>query len=235
MVSIDVNKPARIATEGQNLSERAHDLIKQDIMSAALVPGEKLLIDALSERYGIGINPVREALNRLSSAGFVERRSQRGFFVAGMSIVDLEELVKTRILLETNALQQSMDNATEDWEERLILAYHRLARTQRLLGTDDVQHLNQKWEVLHKEFHMMMLAQCGSSWLLGFCSTMMDQSVRYRNLSVNFTKARRGDAVTEHQDILNAVLDRDRATATGLLEAHYTKTLEGLRAIQLEP
>jgi GntR family transcriptional regulator, carbon starvation induced regulator len=40
-----------------------------------------LQIEAMSERYGIGAAPVREALNRLSSEGLVERRSQRGFFV----------------------------------------------------------------------------------------------------------------------------------------------------------
>lgn len=222
--------------EGQNLTERAHDLIKRDIMGAILFPGDKLLIDALSERYGIGVNPVREALNRLSSAGFVEHRSQRGFFVAGMSMGDLEELVKTRIWLETKALAESMQNASEEWEERVILAYHRLARTHRLLGSGDDEVLNDAWEARHKAFHMLLLERCGSSWLLGFCSSMMDQSVRYRNLSVNLNKARRGDALPEHEAIMNAVIDGDSAAAIVLLETHYTRTLEGLRSLpQLQP
>ena len=219
------------APPAESLSERAHEAIKRDILGAAFVPGEKLALDALASRYAIGLNPVREALHRLSSEGFVERRSQRGFFVASMSIADLDELVRARIWLETKALSESMRRASDEWEERLIVAYHRLARTQRLIEVEDCERLNQTWEALHKEFHMQLLARCGSSWLLGFCSTMMDQSVRYRNLSVNFTKARRGDAVTEHRDILDAVLDRDEARATGLLETHYATTLEGLRQI----
>jgi GntR family transcriptional regulator, carbon starvation induced regulator len=74
---------------------------------------------------------VREALNRLSSEGLVERKSQRGFFVTEISMTALEELVKTRIWLETLALRESIQNATEEWEEQLVLAYHRLARTNR--------------------------------------------------------------------------------------------------------
>ncbi len=214
-----------------NLSERAHDLIKSDILAAAFVPGEKLMPDALSERYGIGVVPVREALQRLSSSGFVDRRSQRGFFVAGMSLADLEELVQTRIWLETKALSESMRHATDDWEERLVIAYHRLARTQRLVEVEETERLNQTWEALHKEFHMQLLSLCGSGWLLSFCSTMMDQSVRYRNLSVNFTKSRRGDAIAEHRAILDAVLDHHPRHACRLLEGHYATTLDGLRNV----
>lgn len=219
------------ATSSGNLSEQAHDVLKRDILAAAYVPGERLRLDALSARYGIGVVPLREALNRLSSEGFVERQSQRGFVVAQMSLSALEELVKTRIWLETLALTESIAAASDDWEERVIVAYHRLERTQRLIEADGGERLNQRWEELHKDFHMQLISRCGSSWLLDFCSTMMDQAVRYRNLSVNFTKARRGDAISEHRDILDAVLDRDAGRGAALLKAHYSRTLEGLRTI----
>lgn len=220
--------------EAQNLSELAHEAIKQDIMNASLVPGVKLQIEAISERYGIGINPVREALNRLSAEGWVERRSQRGFFVKTMSMRDLQELVKTRIWLETLALRESMANGDERWEEEVILAHHRLVRSQRAVSRKDQLVHDQNWQRRHNEFHMALLSRCGSSWLLEFCAKMMDQSIRYRNLSVSYNWARRGDAGAEHQEILDAVLDRDIDRATALLEAHYNTTLEGLRPIVAE-
>lgn len=226
-----MNVAAETSIESKSQSERAYDQIKRDILGAVLVPEEKLQIEAMSARYAVGINPVREALNRLSSEGWVERKSQRGFFVSSMSMADLEELVLTRIWLETKALTESMSHASEAWEERLVVGYHRLARTQRQLETNIGPQMNEQWERLHKDFHMLLLELCGSSWLLGFCSTMMDQAVRYRNLSVNTTQARRGDALVEHQQILDAVLERDAARATRLLQAHYTTTLEGLRAV----
>lgn len=224
-----MSKAKQIEDGGLILSEQAHNRIKQDIMNGALGPGEKLRLDAVSAHYGIGQAPVREALNRLSAEGWVARRSQRGFFVSSLSLDDLEELVKTRIWLEGKALRESIANGAQDWEDRLVLAYHKLARTARLSSYNDVDTLNAEWETRHNDFHIQLLSECGSSWLLQFCSVMMDQSVRYRNLSVNFTRARRGDAVSEHEAILNAALDRNANQACELLTIHYGKTLEGLR------
>ena len=219
----------------KNLSEQAYDKIKGDILNGALVPEERLQIDAISERYGIGAVPVREALNRLSSEGLVSRRSQRGFCVAPISISELEELVKTRIWLETLALRESMGNADEAWEEALIISYHRLARTQRRLPEEAGREISEEWEERHKAFHLLMIDRCGSSWLLDFCSTLMDQAVRYRNLSMNSnpSKQRREGAAAEHKAILDAVLEQDVDRACALLEEHYRITLDGLRTLIL--
>lgn len=217
----------------RNLSEQAHDRIRRDILNGELFPGDKLLIEAVSERYGIGSVPVREALNRLSSEGLVARKSQRGFFVAEISMTALEELVKTRIWLETLALRESIAHATEAWEEQLVLAYHRLARTNRRMPAEAGRELSEEWELRHKEFHMLLLDRCGSGWLLGFCSTMMDQAVRYRSLSMNVhpSRLRREGAAAEHEALLNAAIDRDADRACRLLADHYTTTLEGLRGV----
>lgn len=228
-----MNAPDKALSDTKNLSEQAHERIRRDILNGELFPGDKLQIEAISERYGIGIAPVREALNRLSSEGLVERKSQRGFFVTEISMTSLEELVKTRIWLETLALRESIRNATEEWEEQLVLAYHRLARTQRRMPSDSGREQSEEWELLHKEFHLLLLDRCGSGWLLGFCSTMMDQAVRYRNLSMNVHPSllRREGAAAEHQELLNAAIDRDAERACRLLADHYTTTLEGLRTV----
>ena len=93
--------------------------------------------------------------------------------------------------------------------------------------------LSEEWELCHKEFHMLLLDRCGSGWLLGFCSTMMDQAVRYRSLSMNVHPSllRREGAAAEHEALLNAVIDRDADRACHLLAEHYTVTLEGLRPL----
>ncbi|MGP3698481.1 GntR family transcriptional regulator [Rhodobacter sp. NSM] len=219
--------------EARNLSERAYDRIRRDILRGGLFPGAKLQIEGISERYGIGIAPVREALNRLSSEGLVERKSQRGFFVAGISMTALEELVKTRIWLETLALRESIPRGDLDWEENLVLAYHRLARTNRRMPAEEGRDLAEEWEHFHKAFHMLLLDRCGSTWLLGFCSTMMDQAVRYRSLSMNFHPniQRREGAAAEHAAILAAAIDRDTDLACRLLTEHYAATLEALRGV----
>jgi GntR family carbon starvation induced transcriptional regulator len=228
-----MNASDKALSDTKNLSEQAHDRIRRDILNGELFPGDKLQIEAISERYGIGMAPVREALNRLSSEGLVERKSQRGFFVAEISMAALEELVKTRIWLETLALRESIQRGDEAWEEQLVLSYHRLARTQRRMPTEGGRELSEEWELRHKEFHLLLLARCGSGWLLGFCSTMMDQAVRYRSLSMNVHPSllRREGAAAEHQALLGAAIDRDADRACRLLDDHYRTTLEGLRGV----
>src|SRR5215211_2947747 len=110
-----------------------YDRIKDDILSGSLAPSLKLRIEFVCERYGTGASPVREALNRLSQDGLAERRDQRGFYVAPVSLEQLAELVKTRCWLEAIALRESIVHRTAEWEERLVLAFHRLSRTPRSL------------------------------------------------------------------------------------------------------
>lgn len=215
-----------------SLSEQAYDRIRCDILNGTLMPEERLQIDAISDRYDIGTVPVREALNRLSSEGLVERRSHRGFWVAAISLADLSELVQTRIWVETLALRESIAHLDEELEEALVLAFHRLARIQRQIPQYNAPpDQSEEWEQRHKAFHMLLLDRCGSSHLLGFCSSLMDQSVRYRSLSMNTnpSKQRREGAAAEHKAILDAVLDRDADLACSLLEGHYRVTLDGLR------
>ena len=80
--------------------------LRQDILMGAFEPGQKLAIDVVAERYAVGTNPVREALNRLSAERLVDRHEQRGFFVPSISIEKWRELVKTRCWLETKALEE---------------------------------------------------------------------------------------------------------------------------------
>lgn len=223
----------RVQQEVKNLSEQAYDLLRKDILTAELFPTEKLQVDALSERYSIGSVPLREALNRLSAEGLVERRSHRGFFVTAISMAKLEELVKTRIWVETLALRESMQHVDDAWEESLVLSCHRLIRTHRRLPEEHGRELSEEWERRHKEFHTLLLSRCQSELLLNFCTTLMDQAVRYRNLSMNTnpSRARREGGAAEHQAILDAVLERDPDLSTRLLTEHYKMTLETLRDV----
>ena len=66
--------------------------LRQDILKGNFKPGQKLQIDQVATRYGSGTNPVREALNRLSSEHLVDRHDQRGFFVPPLSMERLREL-----------------------------------------------------------------------------------------------------------------------------------------------
>jgi DNA-binding GntR family transcriptional regulator len=212
----------QVAGQVSTLATSVYDRIRMDIVTGTLQPGIKLRTDELRSRYKTGNSPIREALNRLSSDGFVVREEQRGFSVAAISKDELQELVKTRCWLEETALRQSIANGDSEWEERLVLAHHRLSRVPRLVDPNNPTR-NAEWDRLHREFHMALISACGSRLLLGFCEQLHDQSDRYRQLAVTTSYPPR-DPKDEHEAIFSAAIDRNADKAVNSLLEHYHKT-----------
>jgi DNA-binding GntR family transcriptional regulator len=209
----------------------AYERLRDDVLAGRLQPSRKLQMRFLMDAYATGQTPLREALNRLSAEGLVECREQRGFYVSGVSRAELTELTKTRCWVESIALRESMQVATPEWEETLLVAHHRLSRTPRSLHPDRFED-NPDWELVHRAFHRVLIGHCGSRPLIAFCRQLADQLYRYRQISIRkvFTIRHVSD---EHRAILEAVLGRDAEQACALLSNHYRKTataiLEDLR------
>jgi DNA-binding GntR family transcriptional regulator len=208
----------------QTLASNIYDRLRQDLLRGRLEPGRKLQIKFLMARYQAGQTPIREALNRLTSDGLVEFQDQRGFTVAGISAAELSELTRTRCWVEELALRQSMAAATPEWEEALVVACHRLNRTKRSANSDRYEE-HAEWETLHRQFHRLLLAQCGSRSLRSFCDQLADQLYRYRQLSVQKIYPKR-DVTAEHLAILEAVLAADADLAVSRLMTHYSMTAD---------
>ncbi len=204
------------------LASSVYERLRGDILRGELVPGHKLRIEFVSQRYEAGNSPVREALNRLSSDGLVQRRDQRGFYVAAASAEDLVELTRTRCWLEETGLRESMRVFAPEWEEGVLVALHRLARIPRSTSPAEY-HENPEWERLHRAFHRSLIAGCGSRWLLSFCDQLADQAYRYRQLAVQRIYPKRKEK-DEHESIAQAVFRRDADTAVALLTEHYRLT-----------
>jgi GntR family carbon starvation induced transcriptional regulator len=202
----------------------AYEQMRSDILRGNLRPGQKLAIDVVAQRYGVGTNPVREALNRLSSERLVDRHDQRGFSVPEISLENWRELVGTRCMLEPLALEQSILRRTTEWEEQVVLALHRLSRTPWTQEDPDMERRKQ-FEGFHRDFHLALIANCGSSWLVQFCEVLMDHAQRYIFISASAAYPRRGGQ-DEHKRIADAALDGNVAEAKQLLVAHYMRTLE---------
>src|SRR4030088_2461104 len=87
------------------LSERAANLVEQDIIAGVLAPGARLGIVDLVQRYDIGATPLREGLSRLISRGLIVGIGQRGFRRADMSRADPLEITRMRTGVEIEAVR----------------------------------------------------------------------------------------------------------------------------------
>jgi len=204
------------------LTSSIYERLRADILSGRWQPGMKLGIDAMRDHYAIGATPLREALNRLVAENWVNHLDQRGFAVAPVSASALRELAETRIWVETLALSKAMQHHSTEWEERVVLALHRLSKTARSLSAEQYEE-NPAWEKLHRAFHFSLIETCGSRWLLSFCEQLYDQAYRYRQLAVK-TAYRQRDELAEHRAIVEAIGNGQVAAACAALTAHYTRT-----------
>jgi DNA-binding GntR family transcriptional regulator len=221
---MNTHTPAKALVSSSTQATSIYERLKADILSTALEPGRKLQLRFLIDHYGAGQTPLREALNRLASEELVEGKDQRGFSVRPTSRQELLELTKTRCWVEAVALRESMAQRSEEWEERLVISHHRLSRTPRSLDADTFQD-NPEWERLHRQFHHVLISQCGSRSLIAFCEQLADRLYRYRRISIR--KAFQTRHVTdEHEAILKAVISGETATAIDLLERHYRRTAD---------
>lgn len=207
-------------TDGNRSRSRTSETytrILEDVISGKFPPGAKLKIDEIARSLDVGATPVREALTYLSADGLVVRQDQRGFRVAEISANEFRELLNVRCLSEERALRLSIDHGGPDWEDGIVVTRHRL-KSLHSNGAFDLE-----WERCHKDFHMALIADCGSSILLRLCNQFFDENNRYRSLArMGLTDGR--DVGCEHEAIADAALARDADLAVKLLLDHYQHT-----------
>lgn len=215
----------------RTLAEGAYLQVRRDIIEGRLAPGEKLRVEHLKDRYGIGAGTLREALALLLSDVLVVAEGQRGFHVAPISLQDLADITDTRVLLETNALRQSIQNGDDEWEARLVAAFHKLSNSEeRLEDKLDKRSDVREWEERNRSFHEALIGACDSPWQRYLIGLLYRQSERYRHLAMT-SNAMPRDVHAEHAAIIDAALKRDPERASLALEQHIRLTFDSIRLL----
>lgn len=207
-------------TQTSSISEQ----IRRDIMNGTLEADTKLKTRSLADRFDVGLSPIREALSRLSSEGWVVQSDRRGFSVAPATIDQLWNLHRARCMLNEVGLRESIEHGDTAWEETVLLSYIRISRLQRpgdLTSAEEIE----TWNTQHRAFHTSLIAACRSSRIVQYCEQLFDELERYRRLGLKsgFERAQVSD---EHRDIAEAAVARDSALAVKLLNDHFTRTVE---------
>lgn len=213
--------------------EKAYQLLREDIISGRLAPGQKLKIEMLKSRYDLSVGPLREAMSRLSAEFLIEQEGQRGFSVAELSARDAREVGEMRLLVEAEALKQSIPLGDTAWEEKIITTFFRLEQIET--GTDFGAEAMIKWEKWNGAFHDALVGACQSRWLLRTRATMFQHHERYRRISRIKTKVTR-DIHAEHKALMRAALDKNVDEAVRVIRIHVEKTTDAVvRAIGTVP
>jgi GntR family carbon starvation induced transcriptional regulator len=217
--------PSNDDDSGVTFASLAYRQIRDDILSGALPPNQKLRMQDLRQRYDIGIAPLREALARLRAEQLVIASDNRGFWVAPVSTAELRDLTQVRMLLEGEALRCSIRDGDDAWEAAVVAAYHFLARVTERGAHLSVETLPE-WEARHEDFHRALISGAASGLLLRLRSMLTLLVHRYRRFAI--ATAMHRPHLEEHREIMDAALARDADRAVEFLARHYDLTTQAI-------
>lgn len=215
----------------RTLARRAYHRIRHDIVSGQLRAGSKLKLESLVQHYDIGMSPLREALARLVGDQLVKTEDQRGFWVAPLSLEELDDISRVRTLVETEALRLSIENGDSEWEHGVRAAFEALSDVERDLSATQQpipQDTLDTWEECNHAFHTALVAACRSPWLIRLQELLYHQAERYRRVSLNYSQGRRF-VHDEHVAIFEAAVARNGLRACRLTEDHLMRTYDAVR------
>lgn len=206
----------------RTLVERAYLNLRNDIVCGKLSPGERLRVEHLKDQYEVGAGTLREALSLLVADALVTSEGQRGFRVAPISLADLEDVTNTRVMLETEALRQSIRYGDSQWEAAVASTYDLLTDAE-----SDLEGAGSElWERHNKAFHETLISAYESAWTKYMLAILYRHAERYRNINWRLTAAHASgrNVRREHEEIFRAAMDRQEARASLALEAHVRLT-----------
>lgn len=219
-----MNDKAEIADAGAPLAERAYQELRRSLVRGDFEPGARLRIEDLARRFEVSSSPLREALNRLAQQGLVRILENRGFRVAPLTAEGVSDLARVRLLVECDALRDSIAHGDDGWEAQVVAAGHALALAERRLG-NEARALDDDWSGRHRRFHLSLYAACTSPLLLELADVLFDNAERYRRWAARHRPAPRRKH-DEHQQLLNAVISRDAEKSVALLRTHIARTAQ---------
>lgn len=210
---------------GKTAIETVYLALRRGILDGDLEPEARLRVQELRERFEVGSSTIREALSRLLVDNLVTSEGQRGFRVAPVSLKDFREISELRILLETQAIRESLAQGDDEWENRVVAAAHQLAKVEKAMSERRREEdYVQEWEARNADFHDALVAACTNDWLRRFRAQVFAHSFRYRRISVRERNVPR-DVRGEHQALFEAAIARDVETAVRVTTEHIQKSV----------
>ncbi len=199
-----------------SLSNKAFVLIRQDILTCSLSPGQQINQSEIAEKYQLGITPVREALTRLSHEGLVTTLPRFGYLVSPVTLSDLNELFEYRVILETAAvriaIKKASDKQFQDLAAQADFTYH----------YKEIED-HAKFLLRNSAFHGAIAVLTGNHRLSMSLTSVLDQLTRFFHLGLNLRDSA-DEMRIEHMDLARALKGRDENTAIDEVERQIERS-----------
>jgi DNA-binding GntR family transcriptional regulator len=206
-----------------NMTEEIYRIVKEDILSHKLKSGEKINIDQLARSLEVSNIPIREALSRLQSEGYLHIIPFKGMFVNLMSLQELNELFEIRLHLEPLAVQKATliipDQRLEALNENMI-SLHSDKPIRSNNGLETISQMN-------ISIHGTILEFCDNISLKNLVRGYIEQIQRYLTyIKLNLDVKKTNVEWSEHNAILQKLIQRDAKGAADAMSKHISNSQE---------
>lgn len=205
----------------ESVVDRVYEQLKAMAVRYEFKPGERLNELEVARRLGVSRTPLREALNRLNTEGFLRLAPGKGFFCRDLSAREIFDLYELRKGIEVAAVRLSIQRAGEE-DIELLLGF--LDRT----GPDPGGRSTVELVELDETFHERLMAMSGNAEMLRVL-----RNVNARIRFVRWIDMDRGDrrvTQAEHRKALLSLQQRDEATCAAVLTKHIDRRLDQITA-----
>lgn len=206
-------------SSGTTRGHEAYRSIIEVMRQGIYRPGDALREEEVAARLGVSRTPVREALARLQERGLVEAGKGRGVIVAVLSTQQVFELYAIRGELEGIVARYAAHHATE----AEIMHLRQLNDAFRNAGTASAAYEH------NRSFHTQLYDACRNRYLRQTVEDLQDTIAILPETT--FVAPRRiTTGAGEHDDIIDAIMNKDGELAQRLAVEHIKASL----AVRLE-
>ncbi len=196
------------------LRDRVYGALLELITTRALQPGQHLVESELAGHLGVSRQPVREALQRLNTEGWVDLRPAQGAFVHEPTDEEADQLLTVRTLLEAEAARLAAANAGS---AGIAVLEELCAQGESAVAADDVDAA----VALNARLHAMVMELAGNA-VLAELAGQVDRRVRWYYTPIARQRGRQ--SWIEHRELIAAIADRDEQRATAVMRQHTEHT-----------
>jgi DNA-binding GntR family transcriptional regulator len=208
-------------------ADTAYDRIKDAILSLQYRPGEKLSEVRLATHLGVGRSPLRTALARLASEGWLRVLPQSGTFVSELSTDDVLELAQIRLLLEPYTARLAATRITAEEVDRLQ-GHAAALKSKGLNGRFG------EFAELDDRIHSAIHRAAGNARIADILRNLHDQ-IHWVRVSTATLPGRVEQSMREMDAILRALKRRDGAGAQRAMRRHIDNIAQSFRKMPGTP
>lgn len=198
---------------------KLYDQLKEMAISYHFRPGERLNEVELAARLKVSRTPLREALNRLSTEGFLSTTANKGFFARELDANELFDLYELRAHLEQAAVRLACKRASD---EEIASLHAFLIKQDQEKDTPAAEMLK-----LDEEFHTRLVALSQNEELL---KTVLSIAERIRFARWIDSRSRQLSH-SQHLQIVTLLANRREDECAKLMLTHIQKHFDHIREI----